>query len=121
MNLNKKGAVKKQHQESRDSLDMVSLGFWILKNENTNGMACDSAVSGHRKSNVVQTRNVGEIGLMFNGFVLCRGVCRQFFQMVFMQVKSAGNHRNFKQQPLNSSSSRSGIGSVPLNRAERAF
>ena len=41
--------------------------------------------------------------------------------MVFMHVESAGNHRNFKQQALNSSSSRSGVGSVPLDRAERAF
>ena len=41
--------------------------------------------------------------------------------MVFMQVKSAGNHRNFEQQALNSSSSRSGVCSVPLDRAERAF
>ena len=38
-----------------------------------------------------------------------------------MQVESAGNHRNFKQQALNSSSSRSGVGSVPLDRAERAL
>ena len=41
--------------------------------------------------------------------------------MVFMQVKSAGNHRNFKQQALNSSSSRSGVGPVSLDRTERAF
>ena len=41
--------------------------------------------------------------------------------MVFMQVESTGNHRNFKQQALNSSSSRSGVGPVPLDRAERAF
>ena len=41
--------------------------------------------------------------------------------MVFMHVESAGNHRNFKQQALNSSSSRSGVGSVPLDRAERAL
>ena len=41
--------------------------------------------------------------------------------MVFMQVESAGNHRNFKQQALNSSSARSGVGPVPLDRAERAF
>ena len=41
--------------------------------------------------------------------------------MVFMQVESTGNHRNFKQQALNPSSARSGVGSVPLDRAERAF
>ena len=38
-----------------------------------------------------------------------------------MQIKSAGNHRNFKQQALNASSSRSGVRPVPLDRAERAF
>ena len=38
-----------------------------------------------------------------------------------MKIKAAGNHRNFKKKSVMSSSTGSGVGSIPLNRSKSPF